>query len=323
MNYLAHLYLGRKTPASLVGNLLGDFVKGNEGNLREQFPDAVVEGILMHRKIDSFTDKNKHFLEAKILLSSSMVRYAGIIIDIIFDHFLAKHWSKYEKSPLPEFVDHCHQVLTSHPEWHSEALKQRLPLIIRDEVLLSYQNKEGVKTALERISNRAKRPLSLVDAYDDFIRNYEEFEKIFIDFFPELCRYAATLAPSAEIINQEETLSDDDLVIMWKQQAIVMAEKQFRTQSLIGHFKSKGVSEERAKAEAEKIVKEITEKRQSHQKLLKIPGYLLCVISPTFLIIGIFMPEHELLGNMFRNTITTALLAGIGISMIKKANSIR
>ena len=74
MNYLAHLYFGRKSDASLVGNLMGDFAKGTEKALREKYPDAVVEGILMHRKIDAFTDEHRLFKESRILLSSRLVK---------------------------------------------------------------------------------------------------------------------------------------------------------------------------------------------------------------------------------------------------------
>lgn len=323
MNYLSHLYFGRKTDASLVGNLLGDFIKGNQQSLLEQFPKQVVEGILMHRKIDKFTDSHPCFHESKILLSSHLVKFAGIAVDVFFDHFLAKHWSKYGEKSLEEFVQATHTRLMDHPEWHSEEMKDNLPRIIQNEVLLSYLEKDGIKLALERIATRSKNLSALPEAYDDFIRNYEEFEKIFHDFFPVVKNYAATLAPTAQINESVgDALSEKELVTTWRQQAVVMAERGFFLESLVGHFKSKGVSEQLAREEAKKIAAEVGRKRRKNSKFILIPGMLMLLLAVVILFIHLLFP-HPTTSNIPRNTAGAIIAAVLGIVFISKSKTVR
>ena len=92
MNYLAHLYLAEDSDESLLGNLLGDFVKGR---LEEQYSPEIIKGIKTHRKVDAYTDFNQNFLACKKLLRPDRRRFAGIIVDMSFDHFLAKNWADY------------------------------------------------------------------------------------------------------------------------------------------------------------------------------------------------------------------------------------
>ena len=323
MNYLAHLYFGRKSDASLVGNFLGDFAKGTEEALREQYPGTVVDGIIMHRKIDKFTDQHKVFLEAKILLSSNIAKFSGIIIDTILDHFLAKHWDKYGEGRLETFVERSHKVLKAHPDWHSEELSKRLPLIIGENVLLGYQEKEGVQHALNAISKRAKFDNSIADGYDDFLRNYSEFELIFHELFPIIKNYAATLAPSAELKeSQDSDLSDDDLILMWRQHAIVMSEKGFRIESLIGHFTSKGVSEEAAKEVSASIMEKVELAQAKLRKLLIIPGIVCLAIVPLLWTAHWIIP-HPVLDAPARNFFAGILSGIIGYIFLGKAKSVR
>jgi len=105
MNYLAHLALiptscRDREDALRIGNLLGDFIKGTESSLRLQFPVDLVDGIKLHRAIDKFTDAHPSFLESKQLLAPERRRYAGIVLDIIYDHFLSIHWKTYQ-TPFP------------------------------------------------------------------------------------------------------------------------------------------------------------------------------------------------------------------------------
>ena len=323
MNYLAHLYFGRKTDASLVGNLLADFIKGNEAALLEQFPKQVVDGILMHRNIDKFTDAHASFHESKILLSSHLVKFSGIVIDVFFDHFLAKHWEQYGEGNLEEFVSSCHSTLTKHPEWHSDDLKERLPLLIENEVLLSYLDKEGVKLALERISMRGKSLSALPEAYDDFLRNYEAFEKIFHHFFPILTNYASTLAPTAELDESKtEGLSEEELILTWRQQAVVLAERKFYLNSLVGHFKSKGVSEKAALKESKKIIAEVSLKRRRNSKFILIPGILILILAGVIAFSHLLFP-HATTANTTRNLAGAIIAASFGIVLINKSKSVR
>ncbi len=101
MNYLAHLHLAEDSDESLLGNLLGDFVKGHLGN---EYSPEIIKGIKTHRKVDAYTDSNEKFLACKKLLRPDRRRFAGIIVDLSFDHFLAKNWSQYSNVELIKFT---------------------------------------------------------------------------------------------------------------------------------------------------------------------------------------------------------------------------
>lgn len=324
MNYLAHLYFGRKTEPSLVGNLMGDFVKGNEESLREIYPNEVVDGVLMHRKIDVFTDAHQHFHEAKILLGSNVVRYAGVVLDIFFDHFLAKHWDKYGENELSDFIEHCHKTLSSHQDWLSPELKEALPSLISHDVLASYENKSGVKLALERISKRSKHGADFTDAYADFERNYDEFEKIFKDFFPIVSRYASTLAPSNALeCEPESVMSDSELILTWRQGAIVMAEKNYRIESICTFFINKGVSASVAETEAEQIIKQLHDRRCKQSKYLLYPAIFCLIVAPLLCTMHWYVPVETLRESPFRNLFAGVFAATFGLIFLAKSKTIR
>ncbi len=97
MNYLAHFFLAENTPESLLGNLLGDFVKGSAVNL---YPQEIIKGIYLHRKVDSYTDSHAIVRSSKSLVCSQRRRFAGVLIDVFYDHFLAKNWREYSEVPV-------------------------------------------------------------------------------------------------------------------------------------------------------------------------------------------------------------------------------
>src|SRR6476469_1163611 len=109
MNYLAHLYLADNSPESILGNLLGDFVKCQAAfNI---YPIAIKKGIQLHRQVDAYTDSHAVVRESKKLISNINKRYAGIIIDVFYDHFLAKNWLTYSSIPLNEFAANVYAIL--------------------------------------------------------------------------------------------------------------------------------------------------------------------------------------------------------------------
>ena len=322
MNYLAHLYFGKNTSASLVGNLMGDFIKGNEEALRESFPSEVVDGILMHRKIDKFTDSHPDFIAAKMLLSSHIVKYAGIIIDVIFDHFLSKHWNQYGSNDLRSFCDQSYKTLEEHSEWHSEELKKRLPSLIKNDAIFQYQYNHGVEKTLQSIADRSKRCPEIIDGYMDFIRNYNEFELIFHSFFPSVKAYAQTLAPTKSVNIQTEPLDDAQLILLWKQPAVMMAENSYRFESLAGHFISKGVSREAANKEAKSIIENISNKQIKQAKFLLYPAYFFIALAP----LGFL--SHWILPNLPESSHSRSFMTGllciiIAMLLINRSKTIR
>jgi acyl carrier protein phosphodiesterase len=191
MNYLAHIYLSDNNDKSVLGNFLGDFVNKS---LENNFEYSIKNGIFMHRKLDSFTDSNPVFLESKRRISSLNRRFAGVLIDIFYDHFLAKNWSLYSQIPLEEFADNFYSILKRFSYCLPDKLTRRMPLMIEENWLISYKEINGIKTSLERISWRfSKTNHPLLNPIDELIRNYENLEIDFKSFFSCAIKYANEL----------------------------------------------------------------------------------------------------------------------------------
>ena len=189
MNYLAHLYLAEDSDESLLGNLLGDFVKGR---LEDQYSSEIIKGIKTHRKVDAYTDSNQNFLACKKLLRPDRRRFAGIIVDMSFDHYLAKNWADYSDIQLSEFTNKVYGLLLNREPTLPEKLRKRLPFMVKDDWLGSYKNLDTIGHALNAISKRLSRfekAKHIKDGLDDIKANYNEFEENFREFFPDLITY--------------------------------------------------------------------------------------------------------------------------------------
>lgn len=187
MNYLAHLFLSEGTPESLIGNLLGDFVKGTAVNL---YPEEIRKGIDLHRKVDSYTDSHPIVRSSKSLVFADRRRFAGVLIDVFYDHFLAKNWREYSEIPLRDFSRGVYKILQDSRDILPESLKQVIPIIIARDLLCSYQEIGGIDIALNRMSLRIKRTNNLAGGVEDLTANYQQLESDFRAFFPELINYA-------------------------------------------------------------------------------------------------------------------------------------
>ncbi len=192
MNYLAHLALTPTVDDALrqnalrVGNLLGDFVKGTESSLRLQLPADLVDGIMLHRGIDKFTDTHPAFLASKALLSPERKRYAGIVLDIIYDHFLSLHWSTYHDQPLDEFITNVYTLIDDNQEWQLGTLKDVFPMMQSENWLSRYRTISGIQETFRRVATRGKftAPISSTDI--DFKSHYAVFENYFHTLYQDL-----------------------------------------------------------------------------------------------------------------------------------------
>ncbi len=186
MNYLAHLYLAQDSTESMIGSILGDFVKGSA---KDQYPDEIKKGIELHRKIDSYTDSHPMTQASRRLYHSPMRRFAGIIVDLCYDHFLYRHWSKFTDAALTAFILNAYEILKTHQAILPERLQAMIPFMIRDDWLGSYRDLNGVEQALKRLSRRVTDGNRLVCAIDDIKVHYRELEANFLSFFPDLIRF--------------------------------------------------------------------------------------------------------------------------------------
>ncbi|MDD1955644.1 ACP phosphodiesterase [Pseudomonas sp. 8209] len=186
MNYLAHLHLGGQDPDQLLGSLYGDFVKGP---LTGQFSFQTEEAIKLHRKIDVFTDAHSVVRRALGRFPSQRRRYAGIVIDMFFDHCLARDWDQYSDVALDTFSHKVYKILEDEPVL-PERLKPIAPLIISEDWLGAYRNISKIGEGLHVISQRLSQPTHLIGAYDEMMDNYDSLSVDFKEFYPLLWHYA-------------------------------------------------------------------------------------------------------------------------------------
>ncbi len=198
MNYLAHLFLSDGSDESLVGNLLGDFLRGVD---RAQYSEAIRQGIRLHHEVDRFTDSHELFARSRNRLQPPYRRYAGVLIDIYYDHFLAAHWTRFSRETLEHFSQAAYGILTAHEAILPERLRRMLPYMVSEDWLTSYRTREGVDRTLRRLSRRLTRENPLSTAVCQLDEHYGELQEDFLGFFPRLIEFAKTrgedhLAPS-------------------------------------------------------------------------------------------------------------------------------
>ena len=184
MNYLAHLALSHFNKDVMLGNFIGDFVKGNNYS---RYSPRVRTGILLHRKIDAFTDAHPTVKESSALLKESYGRYAGIICDVFYDHFLASNWADiYPDHPLQKFVSKAHRVmLVNYFRLPNEA-KKMLPFLIKSNRLMNYANFGGLSRSLDIMARNTSLPSNTGDAIRCLNDNYDTFRTHFFDFYPQI-----------------------------------------------------------------------------------------------------------------------------------------
>lgn len=207
MNYLAHLYLAGDDDDWIAGALLGDFVKGRLENIA--LPAGVIEGIRLHRAIDSFTDQHSTVSRSRARLSQRRL-VSGIIVDLAYDHFLALRWSQFAAEPLPLFCDRHYSCLMARKHSFPKKLRTMLPHMVHHDWLGSYAELDNVALALERIGTRLSRPDLLTGVMRDLEQHYLGLEQDFLEFFPEAIEeFAPPLAFSQsqpKIGNEEESM---------------------------------------------------------------------------------------------------------------------
>jgi acyl carrier protein phosphodiesterase len=189
MNYLAHLFLSGTDEHTMVGNFIGDHIKGSSW---EKFPENIRKGILMHRQIDVFTDSHQKFREAKILFRPELGLYSGIIVDFIYDHFLASNWNDYSDMTLRNFAKRTHAILLQNFMLLPLRVQGFLPFLIQNRRLESYATTTGIVQAVTIMSNYSSLPAkqdfvlhTLLANYDFFTQNSKAFMIDIIQFIKE------------------------------------------------------------------------------------------------------------------------------------------
>jgi acyl carrier protein phosphodiesterase len=187
MNFLAHEYLSKHHTDIRVGNFLADFIRGN--NL-EEYSEEVQLGIELHRKIDEFTDSHELVHESKRMLHSKQGKYSSVLLDIYYDYFLAKNWSKFSDQPLMEFATSVYDDFWEMREVFPEKVVNFLPAMRKQNWFYNYQFYWGIDKALQSIARRAKYSNTIKNALNDLQELEIELEEKFLLFFPELEKMA-------------------------------------------------------------------------------------------------------------------------------------
>jgi acyl carrier protein phosphodiesterase len=190
MNYLAHLHLAPDDAAARVGNLLGDFLKPSHAG---HLPQTLQQGMALHRQIDSYTDSHPLVAHSKQRITAERRRYAGILVDIFYDHFLAQHWSRFSSMPLADFTARSYAELDAHRQWLPPRLLEILPRMQAEDWLQSYANVDGIAAVLRNFSrHRIQRDNPVADGINDLLQHYSALEQDFLDFYPQLQQVLAT-----------------------------------------------------------------------------------------------------------------------------------
>lgn len=187
MNFLAHIYLSFGDEEITIGNFIADSIRGNKF---KHLPDRVQKGIKLHRAIDSFTDAHPTVRKSTKRLHKNYGHYSGIIVDIFYDHYLAKNWKTYSKVPLDKFVDNFYDLLEDNYEILPVGVHRMMPYMISDNWIFNYSKMEGIAKVLNGMNRRTKNKSKMNFAILDLEEHYDKFEKEFTSFFDELITFS-------------------------------------------------------------------------------------------------------------------------------------
>ncbi len=187
MNFLAHIYLSGDNDMITIGNFIADGIKGKG---HKKYPPDIQIGILLHREIDTFTDAHPTVRKSTKRLHKNYGHYSGVIIDILYDHFLAKNWALYSTQNLPDYIEDFYDTLRNNFEILPLRIQKLMPFMISDNWLLSYAEIDGIKRVLEGMNRRTQNKSKMNEATTELRKYYIEFEDEFTSFFSDLRQFS-------------------------------------------------------------------------------------------------------------------------------------
>lgn len=192
MNHFAHLVLSQPTLESTVGNLLGDFARGLD---HDSLPQAVMAGLDNHRAVDRFTDAHPRVQAMKRVFSEQRRRFAGIALDIYFDHLLINHWQQFEQRHLESLIGEFYQRMVEGREMMPDGnMRYVTRRIVEYDWFGSYRNIEAVAESLDRVAARIRFANRFDNAIEDLLRNHAMIRDGFLEFYPQLQQHVTELA---------------------------------------------------------------------------------------------------------------------------------
>lgn len=202
MNFLAHAHLSNGDPQILVGNLIADSVKGKS---KYDFPATIRMGIDLHRKIDVFTDTHPVFKKSVEVIYEEKRRFSGVVMDIFYDHFLARNWSNFSSIPLDVFTIRAYHVLGRNFTLLPPRVKRILPYMMAQNWLNSYANLKDLKRIFYGMDRRTSFRSGMSDSVDLLQKHYTVLEHHFFTFYPEMMDFVeeSTVQLKTEYSDQE------------------------------------------------------------------------------------------------------------------------
>jgi len=190
VNHLTHLYLADPTPDCRLGALMGDYVKGP---LENRYPPEIRWGLKQHRLLDRFAESNAWFRRSKQRLCPTFRHCRGIMVDVVYDHFLARNWPYYSSMPLETFAGSIYLLLEERQAILPPALQKAAPRLVAADWLVACRVTEPLDGILHRIASRLSRPNLLADGLDELLRNYGGLERDFTGFMTDAAGFMSAL----------------------------------------------------------------------------------------------------------------------------------
>jgi len=186
MNFLAHLFLSGEPGELMVGNFIADSVKGSA---TDNFSEEIQKGIKLHRAIDTFTDNHAEMLKSKERLRPRYKKYAPVITDIFYDHFLATHWQDYSTISLRDYTNQVYKFLEKYHAIFPERSQQFYNYMIKYDILFAYTKIEGIEKVMQGMSRRAHFISGMETATEELVKDYDSYKAEFKLFFPDLQKH--------------------------------------------------------------------------------------------------------------------------------------
>lgn len=182
MNFLAHALLAGDAPALIVGGVVGDWIKGT---LPGTLPHDLAKGVALHRAIDEHAESHPAFCRSRTRVSPVRRRYAGVLVDVFYDHLLAKNWAALHHRPLDEYCDAIYRLIRDRLHDLPIASHPALNLMAQENWLTSYAQIDEIADVLARMSRRARQPNPLANGEHEFLADVDGFTGDFYEWLAD------------------------------------------------------------------------------------------------------------------------------------------
>lgn len=195
MNFLAHIYLAGNDDGLIIGNFIADMVKGKD---YQNYPEDIQKGILLHRQIDTFTDNHPVWRKTKRRILEEQGKYSGVVVDLYYDHFLAKEWQRFSKEKLEAFVCRNYRLIIKNYRILPNRARFILPFMVRQNWLVNYANLEPLSLIFDRMDRRTAYRSGMKTSVATLQKYYPEIKSDFYKFMPDIIDYVNSIEDESQ-----------------------------------------------------------------------------------------------------------------------------